>query len=337
MSKTAQELLRLLLESRAWSESEALAFFHGVVEGQVSDIQLAAAISAINVREVTVAELTGAARALIESATHFPRPDYPFADVVGTGGDGSNTINLSTIAAIVAAACGAKIVKHGNRSISSCSGSFDLLETLGVDFNLHPENCRAQLDQHGICFLFAPNYHPGMKHAADVRKTLKIRTIFNLLGPLVNPSRPPKMLLGVANPRLLRPIAETLSQLGCADAAVVHGSGLDEIAVHGATQVIQIRDGQLVEIQLSPVDFGCPEFSLDDLICHDAAESHRRSIAVLSGKGSDAENAAVAVNVAQVLKLFGNENLTDNYMKAREVLSCGQPMDLVKKIVEANR
>ncbi len=332
--QSIQNLVGKLLEGGSLDRDESTAMFSAVVRGDVPDVLLAAALTALKVRGETADELAGAAAALIDSATPFPRPDYLFADVVGTGGDGQNTINLSTIAAITAAACGAKIIKHGNRSISSCSGSFDLLEALGIDFNMSPQQARLCVDEFGICFLFAPNYHPGLKHAATVRKSLGVRTIFNLLGPLVNPSRPPLMLLGVARPELLAPIAGVLASSGCQSAYVVHGSGVDEVAIHGPTTTIEIPDVKRFR-EYRPEDFGTKPFPLEALTCNNAAESHRRSMAVMQGKGSAAENAAVGVNVALILKLFGHADLPANFQRALQALGAGQPMKLVNSIAEA--
>ena len=336
MSDPYLPIVHDLLAGQTLSQADARVFFSAVVRGEIPDIILAAAISAIKVRTQTVEELAGAASALLESAIPFPSPAYEVADIVGTGGDGHNTINLSTIAAITAAACGVRIVKHGNRSISSVSGSFDLLEKLGVDFNLSPDDSWKQANDHGLCFLFAPNYHSGMRHAANVRKTLKARTIFNLLGPLVNPARPPKMLLGVADPNLVDPIAEVLHRLDCKSAFVAHGSGVDEVAIHGSTSVAALENGKIERLELSPADFGSKTFDLQELVCHDPVESHERSKRVLSGQGSDAENSAVSVNVAMLLKLFGHDDLKSNFAKSMETLAAGEPMKLVNKIAEGN-
>ena len=311
---------------------ESQQFFRAVVSGEVDDVLLAAVIASMKVRQPRVAELTGAAQALLASATEFPRPDYLFADVVGTGGDGHNTINLSTMAALVAACCGAKIIKHGNRSISSVSGSFDLLESLGLPFDTPATESRRLVDRHDICFLYAPNYHAGLRHAASVRRRLKARTIFNLLGPLVNPARPPLMLLGVAETGLRLPIATVLSQLGCEAAFVVHGSGVDEMAIHGPTEVTEVKRGEIIEYQLTPSDFGSREWKLEELVCDQAAQSHRRAAAILRGDGSPAENAAVCINAAMVLKLFGQHDLPVNFARANEVLRRGQPMLRVQQI-----
>jgi len=334
MSDSILPVVQSLLWGQTLDESQAREFFAAVVRGEVSDVHLAAAVTAIQVRSVSVDELAGAAQALLDSAAPFPRPEYDFADIVGTGGDGHDTINLSTIAAITAAACGIKVIKHGNRSISSISGSFDLLEKLGIHFHVEARESRQQADEFGLCVLFAPRYHAGLKHAANVRKSLKSRTIFNLLGPLVNPARPPKILLGVANPEMLQPISQVLQRLGCDNAFVVHGSGVDEVAIHGATSVVALENGQLTTRELEPGDFGSRNFDLQMLVCHDAAESHERSRRVLAGEGSDAENAAVSVNVALLLKLFGREDLKQNFAQSMECLATGRPLQLVQKIVE---
>lgn len=325
-------LVQRLLDGESLSEQQATEFFQAVVNGQVDDVLLAAAVSAIKVRHQTPGELAGAALALLHSATDFPAPAESFVDIVGTGGDGHNTINLSTIAAITAAASGMKVVKHGNRSISSVSGSFDLLEKLGVNFDVEPAQARVQVDRHGVCFLFAPRYHSGLRHAANVRRTLKARTIFNLLGPLVNPARPPLMLLGVADPGLLVPIATVLCRLGCERACVVHGSGVDEVAIHGPSSIVRVADGDLESLELTPADFGTEEFALEDLVCHDARKSHERSMAVLQGQGSDAENAAVSVNVALMSSLFGAEDLKNNFALAMDTLVSGKPWELIQAV-----
>src|SRR5690606_16769473 len=211
-------------------------------------IQFAALLAALKTKGETAGELTGAARALLAASTPFNRPDYLFADTCGTGGDHAGTINVSTAATFVSAAAGLPVAKHGNRSVSSMCGSADMLELLGATLDISPAKSRAALDRTGVCFLFAPLYHPGMKHAGPVRQALKIRTIMNVLGPLLNPARPDVQIMGVSEPRLIRPAAETLRALGTKAALVVHGSGLDEIALHGATQAARLKDGAITSI-----------------------------------------------------------------------------------------
>ena len=324
------ELMKALIEGRRWNAAETHSFFAALVRGELDEILMAAVIAALPPGRITVDELEGAARALLEQATPFPRPTTEFADVVGTGGDGLQTLNISTLAALVAATIGCPIVKHGNRSVSSSSGSFDLLESLGIPFQIPPQQARAQIDRHGITFLFAPNYHAGLRHAATVRRRLRARTIFHMLGPLVNPARPPRILLGVARPEWAMPLAEVLRRLGIERGLVVHGSGLDEVAVHGPTQVLDVTPRQIVEYELQPGDFGSGEFSLAQLSCPEAAASHRRARQVLAGQGSPAENAAVAVNAALVARLFGRDDLRENFRVALAALQAGTPGDLVQ-------
>src|SRR3546814_9574888 len=188
---------------------------------------------ALRLKGETTDELIGAARALRAFDAPLERPDYPFADTCGTGGDGSGAINVATAVAFVAAAAGLPVAKHGNRSVTSRCGSADVLEQLGAKLDVPAEVSRKALDETGVCFLFAPRYHPGLRHAGPVRRALKVRTIMNVLGPCVNPAEPGVQLLGVADPRLLEPVARTLAALGVERALVVHGAGLDEIALHG--------------------------------------------------------------------------------------------------------
>ncbi len=328
------ELMKALIEGRRWSAAETQAFFAALVRGELDEISMAAVIAALPPRHVSADELEGAARALLESATPFPQPEYPFADVVGTGGDGLQTLNISTLAALTAAAGGCRIVKHGNRSVSSSSGSFDLLESLGVPFDIPPQQARSQVDRHGITFLFAPNYHAGLRHAAAVRRRLKARTIFHMLGPLVNPARPPRILLGVARPEWAMPMAEVLRRQGIERGLVVHGSGLDEVAIHGPTQLWDVSPRAIVEYELEPGDFGLESFDLNPLVCPDPQESHRRSREVLAGRGRPAENAAVAVNAALVASLFGREDLPRNTRDALESLRSGAVGALAEKLAE---
>src|SRR5437660_4950975 len=217
--------------------------FERLVLGKLEPAEIAGMLIALRMKGETAEEMIGAARALSAAALPFDRPDYLYADCCGTGGDGSGLINVSTATAFVAAAAGLPIAKHGNRSVSSRCGSADVLEALGAKIDVPGETARALLDETDFCCLFAPAYHPGMKHAALVRRQLEVRTIMNLLGPCINPARPPVQLLGVADPRMLRRITQTLAAMGVERALVVHGSGLDEVALHGETHAVRLIDG----------------------------------------------------------------------------------------------
>ncbi len=276
----------------------------------------------------------GAVRALLANASPFPRPDYDFADIVGTGGDGANTINISTTSAFVAAACGVKVAKHGNRGVSSKSGSSDVLDAFGINMTMSAEQSRQALDDLGVAFLFAPQYHGGFRHAMPVRQSLKTRTIFNILGPLINPARPNIELMGVYSQDLVRPIAETMVQMGLKRAAVVHGSGLDEVAIHGVTHVAEIKDGEITEYTLTPQDFGLETYPLEAIKGGEPQENRAIIENILTGKGTPAQVAAVAVNVALLLRLFGFEDLKANAQRAIDVMNSGKAFDLVKQLAE---
>src|SRR6476659_2714175 len=249
--------------------------FERLVLGKLEPAEIAGMLIALRMKGETAEEMIGAAKALSAAALPFERPDYLYADCCGTGGDGSGLINVSTATAFVAAACGLPIAKHGNRSVSSRCGSADVLEAVGARIDMPPAAARALLDEIGFCFLFAPAYHPGMKHAALVRRQLEVRTVMNLLGPCINPARPRVQLLGVADPRMLRRIAQTLSAMGVQQALVVHGSGLDEVALHGITRGVRLSKGAMSEMQLAPED----------------ADLERAPLKVVTG-GDPEENAA---------------------------------------------
>lgn len=331
-----QKLLDKLFANQALTQAESHALFSEVVKGNLSNEQLAAALIALKLRGETVEEIAGAATAALENANLFPTPDYPFADIVGTGGDGHNTINISTTAAFVAATMGYKIAKHGNRSVSSKSGASDVLTHLGINVGVAPQTARQALDEAGICFLFAPTYHSGFKYAAPVRQALKTRTLFNILGPLINPAHAKRQLLGVYSPELVKVYAETVKTLGCEHTIVVHGSGLDEVAIHGETQVAEIQNGQIEYYTLTPEDFGVPLYSLDDLKGGEPAENAEKITAILQGKGEIAHIDAVAVNVALLMKLFGKSDLKANVAEIKTTLASGKVFETLSKLSQYN-
>src|SRR5690554_2671894 len=275
------QILTHLLQGGTLSLSQAEALFEHLVRGELNDIQIAATLMAMKMRREQPEELAGAACALRRAARQFPRPSRTIVDSCGTGGDGSNTMNISTTAALVAASMGLAVAKHGNRSVSSRSGSADVLESLQLSVTQPPTIAAQQLTQFNFCFLFAPHYHPGIRYAMPSRQTLKTRTLFNLLGPLVNPARPDAQVLGVYDPSWCYPMAETLRLLGCKRAMVLHGSGLDEVALHGETHVVELRDGELHERVLTPEDFGVARASIADLRGGDAEYNAKLLLQVL--------------------------------------------------------
>ena len=328
-TQTIPGILENLFRAQTMTQEESQQLFTAIVNGELEPAQLAGALISMKVRGEQPAEIAGAAKALLAHAEPFPRPDYQFADIVGTGGDGTNSINISTASAFVAAACGARVAKHGNRSVSSRSGSSDLLAAFGIRLDMPAEESRAALDDLNVCFLFAPQYHTGFRHAMPVRKALKTRTLFNVLGPLINPARPPLAVIGVYSPELVLPIAQTLKVLGYQRAAVVHGGGMDEVALHSATQVAELRDGEITSYQLTPEDFGF-SFQPKEALAGGTPEENRDILTrLLQGKGQPAHEQAVAVNVAMLLKVFGNEDLRDNAERAMAAIRSGQAYERV--------
>ncbi|WP_026025293.1 anthranilate phosphoribosyltransferase [Aliivibrio logei] len=314
------------------SETESQILFDAIIKGELDPILLTAALTCLKIKGETPNEIAGAAKALLENANPFPRPDYDFADIVGTGGDGSNTINISTTAAFVAAACGLKIAKHGNRGVSSKSGSSDLLDSFGINLAMSAEDTRKAVDDLGVAFLFAPHYHCGVRHAMPIRQTMKTRTIFNILGPLINPARPNIELMGVYDESLVRPIAETMVNMGMKRAAVVFGSGLDEVAIHGPTTVAEIINGEIKEYTLTPEDFGLETHPLDAIKGGEPEENKAIITDILTGKGTDAQLGAIAVNVSLLMRLFGHEDLKANAQKAIDAMNSGKAFTLVQQL-----
>lgn len=333
----AEAALLRLGESESLSEGEAGDLFAALVAGALSEAQIAAALVALRTKGEEAAELIGAARALRAADRDFPRPDYLFADSCGTGGLGSGAINVSTAAAFVASASGLPVAKHGNRSVTSRCGSADVLEQLGARLEIAPEISRRILDETGFCFLFAPYYHPGLRHAGPVRRALKSRTIMNLLGPCLNPAEPPVQLLGAADPALLQPLAETLAALGVERALVVHGSGLDEIALHSETQAIRLAGGAFEHLTLSPEQAGLERRPAEALKGGGPEENAARLTALLEGKGGEAESAIVALNAGALLMIAGlADGLEEGAALALDTIRSGAAHRRLTRFVEAS-
>jgi anthranilate phosphoribosyltransferase len=311
---------------------ESAAIFDAVIRGEMSDVEIAAALVALKMRGETAEEIAGAAQALREGARSFPRPDYLFADIVGTGGDGANTINISSAVTFVAAEAGLPTAKHGNRSVSSRCGAADLMEKFGVRLDMSPETARKLLDELRVTFLFAPHYHLGFKHAMPVRRALATRTMFNVLGPLINPARPPIMLVGVYDMSLCGIVAETLRLLGCQRALVVNGLGLDEIALHGETNAAELKDDEIIERRFTPADFGVREFPLSSIVGGNPEENAIAIRSVLGGHGDAAHAAVISVNAGALLALGGiSANYRDGFDLAMSVLESGRALDRLER------
>lgn len=317
---------------------DAEHLFERLVLGKLEPAEIAGMLIALRMKGETPEEMIGAARALSAAALPFERPDYLYADCCGTGGDGSGLINVSTATAFVAVGCGLPVAKHGNRSVSSRCGSADVLEALGAAIDVSPAKARELLDRTGFCFLFAPAYHPGMKHAAPVRRQLEVRTIMNLLGPCINPARPPVQLLGVADPKMLRRIALTLAAMGVKEALVVHGSGLDEVALHGETRAIRLSGGDMEELEITPEDAGLERAPLKGVTGGGVEENAARMRALLSGMASGPEEDIVVLNTAALLQTAGTAgSLIEGASMAREAVKSGRASQALELYVEASR
>ncbi|KGQ60376.1 anthranilate phosphoribosyltransferase [Gallibacterium anatis] len=327
-----QQILEQLFNGTSLSREQSKQLFSAIVQGELSNEQLAGALIALKLKGETVDEISGAVTALQAAAEPFPTPDYVFADIVGTGGDGANTINLSTASAIIAASMGAKVAKHGNRSVSSKTGSSDVLAALGARLDLDATTARKALDEIGICFLFAPQYHRGFKHAVPVRQALKTRTIFNILGPLINPAKPKHQLLGVYDEKLLQPYAETALALGHQHSIVVHGAGLDEVALHAETQVAEIYQGKIERYTLTAEDFGLKPQPLDAIRGGEPEQNAQYIRALLQGKGEPAHVNAVAANTALLLRLFGYQDLKQTTQQVLEQIASGNAYKTLEKL-----
>lgn len=331
-------LLHKVFQGGTLSQAESQAFFTAVVKGEVNDIILTSMLTALKMRGETPEEIAGAAAALIENAAPIPRPDYPFADIVGTGGDGQNTINVSSAAAIVAASCGVHVAKHGNRSVSSKSGAADLFWEYGLNLTMPADVARRCLDESNFCFLYAPNYHAGIQHAMKVRTALKTRTIFNLLGPLVNPAHPTHIITGVYLPELIEPYAKTLQLLGYKHAMVVHGSGLDEISLHGDTEVAEVDGDEIKYYRLTAKDFGLSSHPLDAIRGGEPAENKAMIGDVLQGRGIKAHRDSIAANAGALLKLCGKaETFAEGAQMALDSLAQGKPYETIKQCAELSQ
>ena len=260
MPITPQEALQRTIEHREIFHDEMLHLMRMIMQGELSPVMTAAIVTGLRVKKESIGEITAAAQVMREFSTKVHIADKThLVDIVGTGGDGSNTFNISTCSMFVAAAAGAKISKHGGRGVSSKSGSADVLESLGININLAPDAIARSVAEVGIGFMFAPNHHPAMKNVAPVRKELGIKTIFNILGPLTNPAGAPNILMGVFHPDLVGIQVRALQRLGAEHAVVVYGrDGMDEVSLGAATRVGELRNGEIREYEIHPEDFGMP-------------------------------------------------------------------------------
>ncbi len=306
MTITPHEALQRTIEHREIFHDEMISLMRQIMRGEVSPVMTAAILTGLRVKKETVGEIAGAATVMRELAEKVALPRDPhMLDIVGTGGDGAHSFNISTASMFVAAAAGARVAKHGNRGVSSSSGSADVLEALGAKIDLGPAQVARCIDETGIGFMFAPRFHPAMKAVGPVRREMGVRTLFNILGPLTNPAGAPNILMGVFHPDLVGIQVRVLQRLGVERALVVHGKdGLDEISLGGATLVGELRDGHVREYEVEPEQFDIPMASSRNLRVADAAESKAILLRVLDGGDGVARNI-VLLNAGAALYAAG--------------------------------
>jgi anthranilate phosphoribosyltransferase len=303
---TPQAALTALLEKRDLARDEMLSLMRQIMGGELTPVQIAGILVALRAKGETVAEIGAAAEVMRELSTKVPvGAEAHLVDTCGTGGDGAHTFNISTASALVAAAAGVKVAKHGGRSVSSTCGSADVLEALGVNVNLTPDQVAQSIHEIGVGFMFAPNHHSAMKYAAPVRRELGVRTLFNLLGPLTNPAGAKNQVMGVFRKDLCRPLAEALKSLGANHVMVVHGGdGMDEITITTETHVAELKDGGIIEFAVDPEEFGMKLGSAEALMAHDPEEAKARLLAVL-GNEYGAARDIVAINAGAAIYVGG--------------------------------
>jgi len=323
---TASATLQNLIEGKELSKSEMIQIMRSIMGGELPAPMVAAILVALRSKKETPTEIAAAASVMRDFATAVDVADKThLVDVVGTGGDGAHTFNISTASMFVASAAGAKIAKHGNRSVSSKSGSADVLEAFGVKLNLSADAVAKCIAQIGIGFMFAPNHHPAMKNVVPVRKELGVRTIFNILGPLTNPAKAPNIVMGVFHPELVAIQAKVLQLMGAEHALVVHGKdGLDEITLSGPTIVAELRDGQIKEYEIAPGDFGIPPASLETLKVKDAQESKNIILNIMNNQPGPAcdivcLNAGATLYAANICA-----SIADGVVLAKETTASGK-------------
>lgn len=320
-----KDILTLLLERQDLPHDLMLAAMRTLMGGGYTPEQIAGFLVALRMKGESIAEIAAAAEVMRELSTKVSLAGLPhLVDTCGTGGDGAHTFNISTAAAFVAAACGAQVAKHGGRSVSSTSGSADVLEALGVNVNLSPERVAAAVREVGVGFMFAPNHHAAMKHAAPVRRALGVRTLFNMLGPLTNPAGAPNQVLGVFNAELTLKLAQVLQRLGSRHVLVVYAEeGLDEISLASPTHVAELKEGHVSEYELEPGLFDLPQVAASELTVHGVDEARGLLLAALENR-HPAASAIAALNAGAAIYVSGRAvSLADGVLQAKQAIASG--------------
>ena len=335
-----KELLNRLVEGAELSFEESRELFSRIMEGALTDVQIAGVLVALRCKGETVEEISGAASVMREKARKVPLSQElreRLVDTCGTGGDLKGTFNISTTTALVVASCGVPVAKHGNRSITSRCGSADILESFGVKIDLEPEQVARCIEELGFGFMFAPKFHPAMASVVRPRKELGIRTVFNVLGPLTNPAGAQRQLMGVYSEELTEKLAAVLLRLGSKRAFVVHGKdGTDEITITGATKITELRDGEIKSYTVVPEDFGLRRAPLSEISAGETLEENREIVRrVLTGEERGAKRDVVALNAAfALLAADAVESVEEGIEKAISSMEEGRPYELLCKLVK---
>ena len=339
MSITPQDALQRCIEQREIFHDEMLHIMRLIMNGELSPVMTAAILAGLRTKKETIGEITAAATVMREFATHVKVNDNShFVDIVGTGGDGAQTFNISTTAMFVAAAAGAKVAKHGGRSVSSKSGAADVLEALGVQITLQAPEVATSLNTCGMGFMFAPNHHPAMKNVAPIRKEMGVRTIFNILGPLTNPAGAPHMLMGVFHPDLVGIQVRALQRLGTKQALVVYGKeGLDEISLEGPTMIGELKNDQIKEYEIHPSDFGLKTTKTDTFKVADAEASKKILLSVLDNQVGPALDI-VCLNAGAAL-YAGNlaKDISEGLQMAKAAIASGKAKQKLEEFIKTTQ
>lgn len=330
-----QAALQRIIAHQEIPYEDMVVLMRQIMQGEVSAVMIAAILSGLRTKKETIGEIAAAAQVMREYATQVPVKDAGhLVDTCGTGGDSAHTFNISTAAALVAAAAGAQVAKHGGRSVSSKSGSADVLEALGVNLNQTPQQIAQSIEEIGVGFMFAPNYHNAMKHAAPVRRELGVKTLFNILGPLTNPAGAKKQVLGVFNIDLVEILARVLQRLGSQHVLIVHGSdGLDEITITGETHIGELKNGDIELYTIRPEDFGIQSAAIKELQVDDAEQAKLMLLSVLKNEAGPARDI-VSLNAGAAIYVSGIVNsISDGIASAQKVIENGTALQKLHELV----
>ena len=333
-----EEAIKKVVDKKDLTYDEAKEVMLEIMSGKTTPVLNAAFLAALSTKSTkaeTIDEISGCAEAMRSLATPVEHPGMEVLDIVGTGGDGSHSFNISTTSAMVIASTGVKVAKHGNRAASSLSGTADCLEALGININEDPDKCREMLEKTGFCFLFAQKYHSAMKYVGPIRKELGIRTVFNILGPLTNPAKPEFFLLGVYDEYLVEPVAKVLSSLGVKRALVVHGQDqMDEISASAPTTVCELREGFYRTSVIKPEDFGLTRGRKEDVIGGSPKENARITREVLSGKERGTKRTIVLMNAGAALYIAGKaDSIASGVKLASDQIDSGKALETLENVI----